>query len=201
MTIPDGANRLVFSGDFINGLERWAFGLWFSGSPFDLSVGGPTGTPWTDWKTAFLAMMATNDHFLQLDSYVYSGGIATTHTSLSLSDTGAIAANALPFQCAAAITLRTALATRRGRGRIFLPYRGPSLSGTTGLGQATQINAAVDKLALWAQDLATAGTHLSVLSQTDGLMRTVTAVDADTVIDTQRRRRNALRAPRHSHVV
>lgn len=206
MAIPDGVTRVVYSGHTAGTSESWAFGLWLkdtTGIAQDYNPGEPTAATYLNWRNSFLALMRPEDHLTDLDSYLYSGGVATTHTHATVSHAGTASAATLPPQCAVVLTLRTSLATRSGRGRMYLPYWGEAIDTTTRLGNATAINAAVDALALWINNLtaSTPTTTGVVVSQTHGTTATITSIDADNVIDTQRRRRNKLTSTRHSHTV
>ena len=206
MPIPNGVTRVVFSGTLANGLEKWAFGLWWfrpSGIAFDFSTGEPTATSYLAFRSAFLNVMRPEDSFTDLDSYLYSGGAATQHTHATVSHPGTSSAATLPCQCSIAITLRTALATRSGRGRIYVPYDGASVSTTTRTGDSTKIDTLVDALADYYTNViaVSVGTIPVVVSQTLASYNQITSVDADYVIDTQRRRRNKLTSARHSNAV
>lgn len=221
MAIPDGVTKVVYSGSLAGTLERWAFSLYFTGytngGANDLVLSDwDTGAPNTQFRDAFLAMMATADSFTQLDSYFYTGGVAVNHQTLVVSHAGTGAGTGLlPKQCAVALTLRTAVSTRRTRGRIYLPCTDIPISGSTGLALSTTINNAVDKLANMLDSHKIAGLNQPVVvSQGLSVHRdgspnttwtpfttTITSVDADYVVDTQRRRRNKLTSARHSAAV
>jgi hypothetical protein len=100
------------------------------------------------------------------------------------------------------LTLRTANATRSGRGRIYLPFVAQTLVAATGMLPSTNVNNLVDTFALWISEQITLGTNVPVVvSQSQSVVRTIVAVDADLVPDTQRRRRNKLTSARHTHTV
>lgn len=207
MGIPAGANRIVYSGTLCNGLERWAFGLWYFREPpvaaFDFASGEPSTSAYVAWRTAFLNVMRPEDSFTDLDAYRYEGGAAVQHSHVTVSHPGTSSAATLPCQCAIAITLRTGLATRSGRGRIYVPYDGASVLTTTRTGDVTKINAIVDSLAAYYNATLALGGDIVpvVVSQTLTADNAITSVDADYVIDTQRRRRNQLTSSRHSAAV
>lgn len=104
---------------------------------------------------------------------------------------GAIAA---PFQCARVATLITARAGRRYRGRIYIPCLRPPMvdTGKTGPYTAGEVAQLADLLA----DLGTAFPNQSVApavySAVADEVTPVTAVRIGDVVDTQRRRRDAL---------
>lgn len=207
MPIPDGLTRVVYSGGLCTNTERWAFSLWFKRDDgtiaLDFSAGEPTAATYTAWRAAFLALMRPEDSFTQLDSYLYAGGAAVQHTQATFNRPGTGTLAVQPAQIACVMTLRTALANRSGRGRIYVPARAMQLSTTTGLAIATAPNNCADALAAYLTDLHTlsAQTHPVVASPTTSSSHTITSVDVDLVPDTQRRRRNKLVSTRHSATV
>lgn len=80
-------------------------------------------------------------------------------------------------------------------------WPGTGLSTNNGLFNGTAVNAVVDNLASWFNVFSTAAFPVVVLSQTGSSTAVVTAVDADLVPDTMRRRRNKLTSTRHSATV
>lgn len=97
----------------------------------------------------------------------------------------------LPPQVAVAVSLRTALATKAGRGRFYLP---PLATGATLGGEI--ITAAVEAIVAGAQTaltgMATAGFPCVVYHRDLRSGDVVNRIDVGTVFDTQRRRRNKL---------
>jgi hypothetical protein len=170
---------------------------------FDFSVGEPTNTTYTNFRTQLLSVLGSVDNYDRLDSYRYSGGVAVEHHSVDFSHPGTgSAAVRLPTQNCCVLTLRTANATRSGRGRIYLPFVAQTLVAATGMLPSTNVNALVDTFALWISEQITLGTNVPVVvSQSQSVVRTIVAVDADLVPDTQRRRRNKLTSARHTHTV
>jgi len=106
----------------------------------------------------------------------------------------------LPFQCASCVSWRTALATRGGRGRIYLPPLAVSTLDTGRLSSAavTAIVAAVGEL---TGSLDGDGLALTLFSGTTFAQTPITGGDVGDVIDTQRRRRNKLIEARTSFAV
>jgi hypothetical protein len=97
---------------------------------------------------------------------------------------------ALPHQCAMVMTLRTAVRSRRARGRQYLAgwaeNATSSSDGSTWVA-ATRAGAQVG-FELWIEELATAGVFLSVASYVAAEARDVTNVQAQEDVFTQRRR-------------
>lgn len=207
MSIPDGVTKFTFSGSLMSGVERWACSLYLDGyaqppgsGSFDVSLLDTT-TSWTDFRNAFLAQMIANDALTSYDAYWYQGGVAVAHAQQVVSHPGTGGTMHGPLQTAMVMTLRTATATRSGRGRIYLPCDAAAISGTTALFTSTVVNDIVDKLAAFLTSTNTGTTSPVVVSQTQTQSRLIVSVDADYVPDTQRRRRNKLTSARHTHAV
>lgn len=208
MAIPDGLVKMVLSGTLATNTEKWAVSLWHqgytlpgTGGSLDLAalVADPT---WTAVETAIKNLLTNSDSFTAIDTYYYQGGVAVAHEHIDRAISGPDAVQPLPCQIACVLTLRTALSTRSGRGRIYLPVRRNGVTAGNGMFPSAGVNAAVDALALYATEITTGGTHhLVVVSQTHGSSQPVTSIDCDLVPDTQRRRRNKLVSARHSHAV
>lgn len=147
--------------------------------------------------------MGPTDSFTQLDSYYYAGGTAAAaHGQAPMVFAGTAPFGIHPTQIAVVATLRTALNTRRGRGRIYLPATGVQMTGTYPLLATSTVNAMLDALALMltARKLDPLVAPV-VVSQTGSITSPIISVDGDTIADTQRRRRNKLVTSRHVHAV
>jgi hypothetical protein len=97
----------------------------------------------------------------------------------------------LPYQCAVTVSLTTAMATRAGRGRFYLPpFSASSLDGGR-LASAAQADVVAAVNAMWAA-LGGAGLSIQIYSRTAHTLTAVTGGNVGDVIDTQRRRRNKL---------
>lgn len=205
MPIPSGLMKWTLSGKLSGGSERWATSFWADGHVLadanDASVAIAAGTPqWTAWFASLKTLMATDATITDLDGYYYGGGTAAAghgHASITpISGTGTFTH---PNQIACVMTLRTAVATRKGRGRLYLVANGVSIGA--GLFNSGAVNAVVDATATFFTGIGAAGGGPVVLSQTAGSTARITSVDADYVPDTQRRRSQKLSSTRHSHTV
>jgi len=208
MTIPDGLTKLTISGTLVSGAEVWACSLWLSGydePPGEDSFDPTTldGSPlWDAFIEAVTARMGPTDHITAYDSYWYSGGAAAAHVHVPVDHAGVGGGGQLPAQIATVLTLRTATNTRRGRGRIYLPTTAFEVMDTNHKFAATSLSTVTDALAAWMTGIAGTGTkHAVVVSQTAGLSHPITSVSADTIPDTQRRRRNKLIGGVHTATV
>lgn len=206
-TIPDGYARVVLSGSLANGAENFAFGYWIGPYEQQPTWSGPdldiltASAEWTALMSQIQVFLAAGDSITSVDGYYYQGNEAIQHAHKTISVVGAATTAIMPCQIAVVMTLRTALATRSGRGRMFIPVGSLGLSQTTRLpASPANINTLVDK---WAALFSATppGVNAVVVSQTHGLATPITSVDADIIPDTQRRRRNRLIATRHSAAV
>lgn len=97
----------------------------------------------------------------------------------------------LPPQCSCVVSLRTALPTRAGRGRFYLPSFGVDqvLNGRITASAVSSVKNAAQK---FVQSLNGAGYTVVVYHRSTKSSDTVTHGDVGDVFDTQRRRRNKL---------
>lgn len=201
MAIPDGATHLVVSGTAASS-ESFAFGWWMNDSGASLGPDLDLSTPWQTFRDALLAHMTADQVITHYDLYRYAGGVVTTHEQQAVSHPGTDTSGMLPLQVSLVLTLRTATLSRRGRGRIYLPTCGFSMmGGTNHLFNSTPVNALVDAFANFLTTYGVGGATPVVVSRVGGVMEPITAVDADLVPDTQRRRRGKLSSTRHTATV
>jgi hypothetical protein len=200
--IPSGYSRNVYSGTLRNG-EEFAFGLWANEAPSSQAATqsqadafaaefvedeSATGNP--------LSLIGSDTHFERVTTYSYldTSGHATYIAESPLVVAGTSTGDQLPNQCALVVTLNTAHAGRRNRGRIYLPCTQATLV-------AGQLAAsAVGQVTLWWANYITAlngelgDQHIVVLSQVAGASNSVTSVRVDSRIDIQRRRAKSEKA-------
>jgi hypothetical protein len=127
----------------------------------------------------------------------------TPITGGSTSDT-----NCLPYEVSPCVTLRTALASARGRGRFYLPpptrsqVTGDGLftSPTTGTGAGTTVGAMSEA---WGNFKTNNPAFPVVISRAGGTVSTqdLTSVEVGNIPDAQRRRRNRLVEVRSSATI
>lgn len=118
---------------------------------------------------------------------------ATGSASFSHAGTNG-ASTPMPGQVALVVTLRTAVVTRRGRGRFFLPAMQADSVTSTGRLNATAIAAVTISLNAFFAALQGFAVPMNpvVYSPTARNFNDVTSYDFGDVFDTQRRRRNKL---------
>jgi len=117
-------------------------------------------------------------------------------TSLSLDGTSV--ADVLPFQCSVAVSTRTDLPTRAGRGRFFLPpfSLDTAVGGLLDSAAAAQVARAAKAMIDHINTETSFGCIVYHKATSDGDF--ITSVDVGNVFDTQRRRRNQITETRVS---
>lgn len=186
--------RHVAKGTFPG--ESWSFTLHTEGTialtAAQAAWHSALGTFWTGSLDALV-----NENVSLTESSTASLSDSTGAQISRLSDDeslpGVATQGLLPPQCTVAVSLRTALATRAGRGRFYLPtFDKGTVTVSGGRLDSTSITATVtaagDLLAsLIADDLTPVIYSRSALTT-----QPITQYDVGDVIDTQRRRRDKL---------
>lgn len=180
--------------------ESWSCTLYTTGS-------GTLAAAQTTWTTAIGDFWTGQlDGVVTADVEVTEASTASIDTATGkqlsrllddVSHPGVATGEMLPFQCATSISWRTAVATRAGRGRIYLP---PLAASTLATGRLS--SAAATTIATAAGQLVSAldggGLALILFGRETHTQTPVTGGDVGDVIDTQRRRRNKLIEVRHA---
>lgn len=147
---------------------------------------------WDNIKDRYSVL--TNYTGSRLQVIALDGTVAQTSDSLVAGSPGTEVNNTLPLQVAVVASLRTALGTRRGRGRVFLPA--PSSAANTSFGRITSVaqNDFLNAVDQYCQTLVVgANTYrVNVVSVAGQDMQIVDQVRVGDVFDTQRRRRDDL---------
>lgn len=200
MSIPLHAIKVVFSGK-LPGSEHWSTSFWVAGQEVhdvteltnlltDVDHDAQAGGSFYRELQTICGAQVTID---QVDAYQYEGGTkAAVQATMAATWTTSTASITLPNQVCAVASLRTGLPGRARRGRMYLPVLGTVSSAS---GQCQDGN-----LGLLSQGLATFfgtfNTHawgkVSVMSASTSDMYQVSEVQIDSVLDTQRRRRDKL---------
>lgn len=141
------------------------------------------------------ALFPNTVRFQTLRNYLYIGGItaALVSESTGINIPGNSSTVSLPMQCAEVVTLETGVPGRRNRGRAYLPpVAQANFTAAAQLDAAsctTLANAFADMLTA-INGNATPDVTCVVASATGSSTRNITRVHVDSIIDTQRRRRN-----------
>ncbi len=157
--------------------------------PFDLTVANGIAAV---FQTNIPAIIAPLSFDLMIDNIVVQnlGGTASGQTSLAITpvEQGGQTQDALPGNVAFCVSLRSALAGRRFRGRKYFSGLGEGdvTANAWGAPQRDALLNAIDDL---RAALVTNGTPLSIFSPTGlTLVPVVAAVAVDLYVDSQRRR-------------
>lgn len=207
--VPYDMTHLVYGGT-IAGSQKWSIGFWLY-TPLSGAWGLPNQATWTaslralgeTWWGSVMTIATADTVFLTTATYLYLAGdttaaqVATATPSTGYVGTGTVV---LPAQTSLVATLRTAVAGRSYRGRLYFPMTGGAL--TTGHQTAT---AKCDSLATATKTLIdginalvpTGGNppsvRVSVRSGAGGGHSTpVTQVAVNSLPDTQRRRTGSI---------
>lgn len=175
--------------------EQWSFTMHSEGT---LST-GDANTEFADaltaaWAAGGMIDVTTADVDLTLASTASidpatDGQMTRVESALAL--TGDQAGEMLPFQVALVVSLRTASATRHGRGRFYLP---PLSADTLDGGLVSAAALAILDVAWTAffDSMNTSGLTVVVRNRTGHVSTPVTSARIGNVFDTQRRRSNKL---------
>jgi hypothetical protein len=172
----------------------WSFGVWTT------NTGDDAAAALSKFQTAVAAMWASGIDAFISDQVSYTGqkvvtvdistGKQITRADGAVTDAGADTGETLPPQVALAVTLRTALATRAGRGRIYLPPFAVSQM-STGRFNATSKGTTLTAVKGMFDTLIADG-HTPVLYHRTAHSTTpLTTLALGDVFDTQRRRRDS----------
>lgn len=198
MAFPGNVNRYVVSGS-LPGNESFAFG--FYGEATDPSVtmqsladSVVTNSLFTGFVSSLLSRFVGTVQTVR--TYRYGSGSAAVDSGQANVASGAgTGGTTCPNYVALCVTLRTANASRRGRGRVYLPFNGVAVGGTTGTWTSANVAPVVSALGAWMDNL-----NARVVSEAASTSYPVTSVDADYVPDTQRGREGRLSTPRSRYV-
>jgi len=172
----------------------WSFGLWTT------NTGDDAAAALTKFQTAVAAMWAGDMDAYISDQVAYtaqkvvtvdpSSGKQIARADGVVSDAGVDAGETLPPQISLAVTLRTALATRAGRGRFYLPPFSVAQMDTGRLPSATQTDV-LDQVKQMFDSLIGNGHTPVIYHRTAASTTPITTLAVGDVYDTQRRRRDS----------
>lgn len=201
------AIRVTVQQDLLGGEKStnvWATDKSGLGTPLTLAEGQDIADAFASFYTALSTAATPNRgiHDLRPDHATLSR--ITVHDlednvkfeySYSSQGTGS---ECIPYQVAAVVSLISATASRKGRGRVYVgPWSAAAVEMDFVSGAAPQLEVAAQTALLNAtadlEDRLAAlvpPRHLQMLSPTDNVVRQITTARVDTVLDTQRRRRS-----------
>ena len=136
---------------------------------------------------ALQRLLAPGSSWTSVRAYSYAAGaLAASFVAEGIIALAGAGTTAMPNQVSLVATLKTAVPSRRTRGRMFLPANG---ARTDASGQLQSPSATEASFAVANIITAVGSTHPAVvLSKTGGLATLITSVNVDTRFDIQRRR-------------
>lgn len=140
----------------------------------------PTGIQWTQVNVSELGATPASPVVTSAQTAISDGGTATT--------------GSLPNQCAVVVSLRSATAGSRARGRMYLPPIDEDGLTTAGRLTTAYQTTLADNVEDYFDAMTTAGHSSVVVSSVGGVYTTYPLIELriGNVIDTQRPRRNDL---------
>lgn len=202
MAFPGNGTRYVLGGTLPGG-ERFSTGVY--APAFDESVSMQTVANNNVQSNSLLmgflngaarGIIHTGCAYTTLTVYRYGSGRAAVDVGTAaipnVAGTGAVVH---PNQSALCVTLRTTLANRRGRGRMFFPATSGTIANT-GLRSATETKAFLDLLGPWLDEI-----NAEVWSTASTSKHRVNRIDADLVTDTIQQRRDRLVSARQTTTI
>ena len=181
----------------------WSFTLHSTGSlsAGDANAGwaGALGDWWGDYKAYQTSAVVLSEASTATIDQSTGKQLTRAETAIGVAGTDATGV-LLPPQLAVVCSLRTDLATRAGRGRMFWP--GPASDALTdGTLGATPIAAFVTAGSALFSAMGASSLIPVLYSRTTTLVQVITSFDIGSVLDTQRRRRDKLVETRTSATV
>lgn len=160
---------------------------------------------WTNWTTRWttgglngLASTATKP--VGVKATLYPAGDTTGDlVAVAASEVASgISTTPHPYQCSMVVSLRSAIPTKRGRGRMYLPLDG-AIMGTNGqyhANAAAAVGAEMDTFLTAVNGLGFGGDPALVVvaSHVAGEVNAITSIVTNTIPDIQRRRANREKA-------
>lgn len=186
--------------------------VYYGGGPTTAQAHTAFKTAWVDsfWpsgagggKPLFHSGVVLNQVETRVVNITTGKVITTAKTSYSRAGTGATGSS--PNECSICMTLRTALAGPSNRGRAYMPPPATAVLDSVGNILSASVSTLVTAFATatTAMDAVTTYTSASVCvwSRKNLNFNAIVSVEAGTVVDAQRRRRNALVETRTSVAV
>lgn len=208
MPFPPGDYVKMVHAGAVAGGESWSFGIWYEVTGL-ISLPSPTqmntlaGHLSTNFQAFWTTLKARNQPGVDarsVSAYFYRNGQLAVQSNAGFAAVPGTAAAIQPVYVSRVVTLLTARAGRSYRGRLYLPYTGTNLSGSTNLwnSDSTTLTALKSLVTLSTSDIITdlAGTTAGpvVYSNTVGGHEPVTSLRMDNKPDTQRGREGRLAA-------
>jgi len=190
---------LVNFGGSMGGNEQWRCGVWMAGDG-TLATQSQLNQLASDAKTALISWWTSsgmngikgNDTTLDnvvVYSYELPGGPAQLRAEAAINAAAGSNATTMPNQCALVVSLRSAVPARTSSGRFYLPCKSGALTNAQLSPTLVPLVSAQTAALLSAFNASSATTDVVVGGSNAA---PITNVVVDGIIDTQRRRRNAM---------
>lgn len=182
--------------------EQATFGFHISGTGTDAAMVTAMNTfmallqSSVNWKVNYNTAVVQGPAIVQAIDPATDKVLTTNFGSTSVTGTGS--SFSLPPQCAPVVTFRTAKSGPRYRGRMYLPPFTVASCTVAGRLVSTGIGNTLPVLQSGFNGLITAGFIPVVRSRKFHTSEPITSLEIGDVIDTQRRRRNAISETRQS---
>jgi len=190
--------RVDFQGT-IYGIETFQHGLHFSSSDSAAGLASDVDAAWTTvlGSTTFNTYFTTGIVWSLVNVSELGATPAApivTSAQATLGVAGASSDAGLPAQCSPCVSLTTAIAGSRARGRMFLPPPDTSVLTTAGRLASTPRTEILTTLDTFFGTMSGNGATAVVVSAVGGVYTTynVDTIRLGDVMDTQRRRRNSI---------
>lgn len=192
----------LYRSDFqgtIYGIETFQHGLHWSSSDSTAGLASDLDAAWTallgtsTWATYFNSGIVWSQINVSELGATPAAPIVTS-AQATLGVAGASSDAGLPAQCSPCVSLTTAIAGSRARGRMFLPPPDTSVLTTSGRMSAQSRTDLVAALDVFFAAMSGNGATCVVVSSVGGVYTTynVNTIRLGDVLDTQRRRRNSI---------
>lgn len=172
------ANSIRALADAQTAAVAWNLALW---------NGASAGNGLKDHVTAGVTMQSVKT--ITVDQ---ATGLQSTRADTAQVIPGVAAGSAMPGDVSLVVSLRTALATRRGRGRFYLPQPAASQVLATGRVLTDFITDLISSLTAAWTAYNTGVDRPVVYSRTGRTIQNITSFNIGDLYDTQRRRQNKL---------
>lgn len=202
--------RINIDGHLGGGVERWSVGFAAQQADGETSFDAGQMSAWADdalalfipgtgWSGGLRAMIGSTGEVSRVRIYAYDapGQPATRvgeSTGPGIAGSGTVT---VPFQCTLCYTLLTGLPGRSYRGRLYWPFVTATMTSAGKIGgavslanRAGDVSGMLDAITSAAEGISPV--RAAVVSTVQQDVTTVTAVRVGDVMDTQRRRRDAL---------
>lgn len=203
-------NRVVLNGYLGAGAEAWSIGVNYAG-PADNGVSDPSELQaWaediltafgagTGWPGDIRNYWGSNGGLSNVKCYYHPtpGGAATAVGASTGSTVAGSGTVTMPPQCAMVVSLLTPFPGRRTRGRFYMPFLTASMTSSLRIGGAVTLASRATSMASMLNAIGAAAETLPdlepvIVSAAGGTITPVSSVRVGDVMDTQRRRRDAL---------